>query len=177
MSDVVDRAVDVSRSLEESVAVDDGTIFIKTGDSRSLEESIAVSDGTVFADIVSVTLFDGNNADIDATKFETSRKVFKNPRGNQDFYVFYQSRSGSNDQVKYAWSNDGETWTGGINGDNELATTAQSIKKTSDWAVAIYDDGSQLIVTLITETSSERLTSTALSTTSSTATDSVSERV
>ncbi len=36
-----------SRTLTESVAVDDGTVIV--GESRTLEESVAVSDGTVSA--------------------------------------------------------------------------------------------------------------------------------
>ena len=86
--------------------------------------------------------------DLDAstsTAMEQSRKVFKNPRGMANYYVFYLDDA--DDFIRYAYSSDGLSWTSGNTAaDNVLDFTRGDV---SSWATAIYDDGSQLHVYLV----------------------------
>ncbi|MFQ5985797.1 MAG: hypothetical protein ACE5KQ_00365 [Thermoplasmata archaeon] len=81
------------------------------------------------------------------TATEQSRKVFKNPRGLTNYYVFYLDDTDT--FVRYAYSADGSAWTAGN------AASANALEMTtgdaSSWATAIYDDGSQLHVYLAYE--------------------------
>ncbi len=80
-----------------------------------------------------------------ATATEQSRKVFKNPRGLGNYYVFYLDDA--DNFIRYAYSLDGLSWTSGNTAaDNVLDFTRGD---ESSWATAIYDDGSQLHVYLV----------------------------
>ncbi|MEE9164481.1 MAG: hypothetical protein V3U17_06805 [Thermoplasmata archaeon] len=82
-----------------------------------------------------------------ATATEQSRKVFKNPRGLSNYYVFYLDDADT--LIKYAYSSDGTGWTSG----NAAALIALEVVTgdESSWATTIYDDGSQLHVYLVYE--------------------------
>lgn len=80
-----------------------------------------------------------------ATATEQSRKVFKNPRGLNNYYVFYLDDA--DDFIRYAYSSDGIGWTSG----NAAALIALEMitGDSSSWATTIYDDGAQLHVYLV----------------------------
>ncbi len=80
-----------------------------------------------------------------ATATEQSRKVFKNPRGLGNHYVFYLDDADT--LIKYAYSSDGTSWTSG----NAAALIALEMVTgdESSWATTIYDDGSQLHIYLV----------------------------
>ncbi|MFQ5907661.1 MAG: hypothetical protein ACE5JE_02360 [Thermoplasmata archaeon] len=80
-----------------------------------------------------------------ATATEQSRKVFKNPRGLSNYYVFYLDDADT--LIKYAYSSDGTGWTSG----NAAALIALEMVTgdESSWATTIYDDGTQLHVYLV----------------------------
>ncbi len=77
-----------------------------------------------------------------ATATEQSRKVFKNPRGLNNYYVFYLDDA--DNFIRYGNSTDGASWTSG----NAASTQALELTTgdNSCWATAIYDDGTQLHV-------------------------------
>ncbi len=90
-----------------------------------------------------------------ATATENSRKVFKNPRGLNYYYVFYLDDA--DDFIRYAYSADGLSWTSGnaASGNALEMVTGDA----SSWATAIYDDGTKLNVYLVYEIdTSARLT-------------------
>ncbi len=80
-----------------------------------------------------------------ATATEQGRKVFKNPRGLANYYVFYLDDA--DNRIRYAYSSDGLSWTAGNTAaSNTLDFTRGDV---SSWATAIYDDGTQLHVYLV----------------------------
>ena len=80
-----------------------------------------------------------------ATATEQSRKVFKNPRGLGNYYVFYLDDA--DNQIRYGYSSDGVSWTSGNAAGQEALETVFGDE--SSWGTAIYDDGTQLHVYIV----------------------------
>ena len=77
-----------------------------------------------------VTVFDGTFSD--ATAYENQRKAFRKPIGDKEYYAFYRS-SGAPNQIRYAFSTNGTTWT------TEQAAGGNAVKTNANVGVDFKD--------------------------------------
>jgi hypothetical protein len=91
--------------------------------------------------MVSIVQSTVNNPDM---SFGNNRIVFRNPRGNKNYYVFYTD-DGTYSEIRAEYSTDGTTWT---NSPQTVYTSAASSNDIS-FDVKIYDTGTLLDVYLV----------------------------